>query len=512
MSSKEEIAQRLLNRCEAIETSRKKIDEAVQAATPTTPISESNYRKQIEQCRRALISSQENARLRQEKYETEIDLLKKEIESLKEDLREMKNAEELFSSDTTSLQRDLKNALDWADKAKKLVKSVTEENQRLKKLVVSMKEGNAIAMDAANSVKVAESKTSDSSRQIKATRNNGQPARPFWNRSASVSLFDGKKNQRNQLGQRKQISGNSGEGPLTQNKGRKMLRTWSEQIATRFKRFDDIGEQARIRHAAKHTPNGRSKPAPTSNSANDRNKFTLKTISENKETLSSKKLDAETKVGKEIVSPILNNNDEKVENIDLIEEKKEMESTNEGQKIIDEKKENQNISKTNDEMVNKNVETKTNVSNSRNETDDDEELNEKSTSHDKLAQVEKGTSQSSSEKSNSEVTGATGSSNEEVSFTKNQVDPNDNAAETEAASISATAETEAGDVLPSKEVNETVDEIKAYNKPTSTEVKLAHSSISTKDVELPPSTESLSGTTAKTLDETMSIESGEVSN
>merc|ERR1712150_96469 len=189
-----------------------------------------------------------------------------------------------FSSDTTTLQRDLKNALDWADKAKKLVKSVTEENQRLKNLIVSLKEGNAADMDASNSAKITQSNTSISSRQIKATVNNGQPARPFWNRSASVRTFDRKKNQRRQLEERVDLSEDVDEDSFTENKARRMLRNWGEQIATRFKRFDEIGEEARMRHEAKYASNGRKNLIPTRNSSGNGNDITLKTISESKET------------------------------------------------------------------------------------------------------------------------------------------------------------------------------------------------------------------------------------
>jgi len=141
MATKEEIAQRLLNRCELIEESRKKIDEAVQSSMPDSDenISESSYRRQIEQCRRALISSQENAKLKHARYENTISKLRKEIEKLRADVRDMRDLERRSNSDTASLKRDLKNTRDWAEKASKHVADVNDENTRLKNMIRILK-------------------------------------------------------------------------------------------------------------------------------------------------------------------------------------------------------------------------------------------------------------------------------------------------------------------------------------------------------------------------------------
>lgn len=143
MSSKEEVdstAQRLLNRCEQIEESNKKIEQSLveSANEDTDDMSSSEYRQQLDEIRRVLFTSQENAKLKQNKLEEEISLLKNELNALKEERESKIRAEEELIKERDELKVNLTNAMSWAEKAHEHVVKVNEENTKYKKIVFAL--------------------------------------------------------------------------------------------------------------------------------------------------------------------------------------------------------------------------------------------------------------------------------------------------------------------------------------------------------------------------------------
>ena len=197
MSSKEEVAQRLLDQCEAIESSRRKIDEAVQNSIPkeNENISAIAYRQQIEQCRRALVTSQENAKLKHEKMENTITQLKKEIENMRADLKCLKDCDKINNSDTSTLQRDLRAAKEWAMKAQKHANQVNQDNAKLKQIIAGMKRGDSMK---------------------------------FWNRKSS-SIFNKQQQQTNNT------NIENGNTPT-----RNVFKNLGSQIAASFRKVDEV--------------------------------------------------------------------------------------------------------------------------------------------------------------------------------------------------------------------------------------------------------------------------------
>ena len=217
MSSKEEIAKRLLDRCASIESSRKKIDDAVQNGMPDGDFSAANYREQIEQCRRALITSQENGRLKQEKYETTIALLKQEIEKLQADLNGMKNSKKQLGGDAVTLQIELKKALEWANKANQHASSVNQENQRLKQMILSMKNGETNV----NVETHTHTHTHEGNNQV-------VPSSPSVPMTPKVNVNGESPSQQR-----------SGTTPDSENKARRAFRNLGERLSASFRRLPD---------------------------------------------------------------------------------------------------------------------------------------------------------------------------------------------------------------------------------------------------------------------------------
>ena len=140
MSSTEEIARRLLARCDKIQESKRKIIESVnlQAENDENFSDIEVCKKQLEQCRRTLMSSQENARLKQENYQTEISDLKTQIQLLQQTNNFIEKERKQWTIEKMDLQRKALQASSWAQKAQKHLVEVHDENVRLKKFISTL--------------------------------------------------------------------------------------------------------------------------------------------------------------------------------------------------------------------------------------------------------------------------------------------------------------------------------------------------------------------------------------
>lgn len=155
LGSRDEIARRLLDRCEQLEKSKRLIDESVRSHMNEmnvnnngSPMDIDAYRTQLEQCSRTLMSSQENTRLKQEKYQSEIGDLKSQLEDLKAQTSEMQNAEQNWILENMSLKLKVAEASDWVKKAQKHLTEVHAENVRLKKYLLALKNGEVVLPSA----------------------------------------------------------------------------------------------------------------------------------------------------------------------------------------------------------------------------------------------------------------------------------------------------------------------------------------------------------------------------
>lgn len=151
VGSRDEIARRLLDRCEQLEKSKRLIDESVRSQmnemnlnNDGSPMDIDAYRTQLEQCSRTLVSSQENARLKQEKYQSEIHDLKSQLEDLKAQTSAMQNAEQNWILENMTLKLKVAEASDWVEKAQRHLTEVHDENVRLKKYLVALKNGEIV--------------------------------------------------------------------------------------------------------------------------------------------------------------------------------------------------------------------------------------------------------------------------------------------------------------------------------------------------------------------------------
>lgn len=149
MSSKELVdsaAQRLLNRCAQIEEAKKKVEETVESNNASSNIenemSPSAYRQQLDQIRRVLVTSQENARLKQSKLEEENLLLKNELTSIKVGHKKKSESEQDLIAERDNLKAQLIRSMSWVKKSQTLLSDVNEENVQLRNLVCALKEGS----------------------------------------------------------------------------------------------------------------------------------------------------------------------------------------------------------------------------------------------------------------------------------------------------------------------------------------------------------------------------------
>lgn len=146
MSNKEEVestAQRLLNRCSQIEESNKKIEQSIveNGNEVSDDMSSAEYRQQLDEIRRMLVTTQENAKLKQKKLEEEILLLKNELNTLKKERESKIVAEKKLIKERDEFKKKLVSAMSWAEKAHNNVVQVNEENTKYKKIVFALGQG-----------------------------------------------------------------------------------------------------------------------------------------------------------------------------------------------------------------------------------------------------------------------------------------------------------------------------------------------------------------------------------
>merc|ERR1712087_275763 len=102
------------------------------------------YRYQIEQSRRALVTSQENAKMKQEKMEAVVLELRKERDAIRKDLEVLKEIDKINNntdSKKIQLEREIKNTLEWVQKANGATTSLIEQNTKFRQAVMQMRKG-----------------------------------------------------------------------------------------------------------------------------------------------------------------------------------------------------------------------------------------------------------------------------------------------------------------------------------------------------------------------------------
>jgi len=145
MSSKEEIAQRLLDRCARIEESRRKIDEQVNSKIET-PVDLASFKEQMQQVRIEMLASQEESRQKQEQYEDHMSDLKAELDALQVQQKLLAAVDKNREEEQIELKRNVAEASAMAEIAQRNVIEAHEENVRLKGLIKAMKDGDADAV------------------------------------------------------------------------------------------------------------------------------------------------------------------------------------------------------------------------------------------------------------------------------------------------------------------------------------------------------------------------------
>jgi len=142
MSNKEDVesaAQRVLNRCARIEESKRKIEESIESSSSLDEnISSIEYREQLDQIRRALVTTQVNAQLKRDELEEEVELLRNQVSSMKEERETHQKAEEGSVIERDEIRAKLSNAVSWIEKARSYADEMKADNDRLKKIVFAL--------------------------------------------------------------------------------------------------------------------------------------------------------------------------------------------------------------------------------------------------------------------------------------------------------------------------------------------------------------------------------------
>lgn len=173
-SSKEDVesaALRVLNRCERIEESRREVEESLRTldgdvegpdgSPSSSSSSDDRYREQLDQIRRALVTTQVNARLRRDELEEEVEALRRRAETFERDRDEARRERdaaheqaEATARECDGLKSKLADSVAWIERARAFADETRAENERLRRLAFAL--GGRAAAESRRSLAVKE--------------------------------------------------------------------------------------------------------------------------------------------------------------------------------------------------------------------------------------------------------------------------------------------------------------------------------------------------------------------